>query len=181
MKPLYHFSEDGSITEFRPRAPLAHPENAPLVWAIDEHHSPLYYLPRDCPRVAFWPITSTSTSDAEQWMTDPAARMVICVEAAWLERIQTCQLWRYQFSPDGFVDCHDHGVHTSDQAVRPLGCHKVPDLLAAITTSDVELRICRSLVPVAVAIQRSTLHFSLIRMRNAAGWSGPTGTPVSPN
>jgi hypothetical protein len=30
-----------------------------------------------------------------------------------------------------------------------------------------------SLVPLARAISQSTLHFSLIRMRNAEGWADP--------
>ena len=58
--PLYHFSEDPTIERFVPRAPLARPEVEPLVWAIDEWHQPIYFVPRDCPRVCFWPLTSFS-------------------------------------------------------------------------------------------------------------------------
>jgi hypothetical protein len=51
--PLYHFSEDPTIKVFAPRAPLAHPDYEPLVWAIDDWHQPMYWTPRDCPRILF--------------------------------------------------------------------------------------------------------------------------------
>ena len=86
--PLYHFSEEPGIVEFVPRAPLAHPEQEPLVWAIDVWHSPLYYLPRDCPRVCFWPLPTTTPGDREQWFETVSGRMVIAVEWDWLERIR---------------------------------------------------------------------------------------------
>jgi len=47
----------------------------------------------------------------------------------------------------------------------------IGDLLAAIAAADVELRIVPSLVPLGRAIIQTTLHFSLIRMRNARGWA----------
>ncbi|MGV3489112.1 MAG: DUF6886 family protein [Tuberibacillus sp.] len=43
-----------NITHFEPRQPQSFPDQPPLVWAIDEEHAPLYFFPRDCPRVAFW-------------------------------------------------------------------------------------------------------------------------------
>ena len=46
------------------------------------------------------------------------------------------------------------------------------DLLGLFPAAGVELRICRSLTPLAHAVVASTLHFSLIRMRNAEGWGG---------
>ncbi len=43
--PLSHFSEDPTIARFVLRPPLARPTVEPLVWAIDEWHAPLYFLP----------------------------------------------------------------------------------------------------------------------------------------
>ena len=55
----------------------------------------------------------------------------------------------------------------------PLRVEPVGDLLAALTGAGVEVRIMPSLVPLGRAISQTTLHFSLIRMRNAAGWTDP--------
>ncbi|MEP7112276.1 MAG: DUF6886 family protein [Ilumatobacteraceae bacterium] len=52
---LYHFSEDPHIERFVPHVPRTNPSHAPAVWAIDSQHAPLYWFPRDCPRVAVWP------------------------------------------------------------------------------------------------------------------------------
>jgi hypothetical protein len=171
---LYHFSEDATIREFVPRAPLAHPEVEPLVWAIDEWHAPLYYLPRDCPRVCFWPLPATTPQDRERWFGAVSGRMVIAIEGAWLERLRTTRLYRYPMPVASFVRIHEgdaeHGVRVSRETVVPLRVEAVGDLLTALTTAEVELRVCPSLAPLAWAVRQTTLHWSLIRMRNAAGW-----------
>jgi hypothetical protein len=57
VKPdvLYHFSEDPNIHRFAPHVPRTNPTHPPAVWAIDADHAPLYWFPRDCPRVTIWP------------------------------------------------------------------------------------------------------------------------------
>ena len=107
--PVFHFSEDPGIARFVPRPPLAHPEAEPMVWAIDEWHSPLYFCPADCPRVCFWPIATTTLEDLERWL-DPQLRMVVAVETGWMERLASAEITRYAFDEEGFVDCQDHGV-----------------------------------------------------------------------
>lgn len=169
--PLSHFSEDGTIARFVPRPPLARPEVEPLVWAIDDWHAPLYFLPRDCPRVCFWPLPTTTDADRARFFAAVSGRMVIAVEGAWLERLRTTRLYRYTMPEETFVDIHDHGVHVSRAPVVPLRVEPVGDLLAALAGADVELRIVPSLAPLGRAIVQTTLHFSLIRMRNAEGWA----------
>src|SRR5690242_18830335 len=51
---LFHYSEDPSITTFVPRVPRSNPRQRAAVWAIDGQHAPLYWFPRDCPRVTVW-------------------------------------------------------------------------------------------------------------------------------
>jgi hypothetical protein len=51
---LYHFSEDPTITRFDPRPHPSHPALPPAVWAIDRERAPMYFFPRDCPRIAFY-------------------------------------------------------------------------------------------------------------------------------
>ena len=93
---LYHFSEDPTITRFVPRPPLARPEVEPLVWAIDDWHAPVYFLPRDCPRVCFWPLPTTTAEDYARFFATVSGRMVIAIESGWLERLRTTRLYRYR-------------------------------------------------------------------------------------
>jgi hypothetical protein len=171
--PLYHFSEDPTIECFVPRTPLARPEVEPLVWAIDEWHQPLYFVPRDCPRACFWPLPTTTPEDLERFFGTVSGRMVIAIEAAWLDRLRTTQLYRYVMPEEPFEPLDDAWMYVSRQTVIPLRVEPVGDLLTRLMEAEVELRICPSLVPLANAIIRATLHFSLIRMRNAQGWVDP--------
>lgn len=178
--PLYHFSEDPTITEFVPRAPLAHPDTEPLVWTIDEWHAPLFYVPRDCPRVCFWPLPTSTQADLDRFFSYVSGRMVIAIETGWYERLTTTRLYRYIFSEESFIDLHDYGVHVSRETLKPLGVEPVGNLAEQLMKADVELRLCPSLVPLGEAIVGTSLHFSLIRMRNAVGWAREGGKPVTP-
>lgn len=176
--PLYHFSEDPTIAQFVPRAPLAHPDTEPFVWTIDDWHAPLYYVPRDCPRVCFWPLPTTTPEDYAQFFAPVSGCMVIAIESAWVERLLTTNLYRYTFADESFFPTHDHGVHLSRETVTPLGAEPMGNLLERLVGADVELRICPSLVPLGERIIHTSLHFSLIRMRNAQGWKGAPGMPT---
>jgi len=165
---LYHFSEEPDIAIFEPRAPTARPEIEPLVWAIDEWHAPMYYVPRECPRACFWPGADTTPADRERWFGGVDARMVIAVESDWLERIRATALYRYTMPPDGFVPNDDTaGHHVSRAAVAPLAVEPVGDLLAALVASGVELRMTPALLDMWQRVIGSTLSFSGTRLRNA--------------
>ena len=172
--PVSHFSEDPTISQFVPRAPLARPLVEPLVWAIDDAHAPLYFLPRDCPRVCFWPLVTTTAADRIVWFGTVTARMVIAIESAWLERVRVCTLYRYTLSDETFVDTGDHGVHVSHTTITPVSVEPVGDLLRALVAADVELRVMPSLTLLGEAVTATSLYFSLIRMRNARGWTKAT-------
>jgi hypothetical protein len=171
---LYHFSEDPTIERFIPRAPLARPEVEPLVWAIDAWHAPMYFMPRDCPRVCGWPLPTTTPADYERFFAYVAGRMIVAIEAAWLERMHSARLYRYVMPADSFESLNDAGMYVSREVVTPLRVEPVGDLVAALLAEPVELRICAALTPLADALIASTLHFSLIRMRNAQGWIDPS-------
>ena len=175
-----HYSENGSIGEFIPRPPKNHPEAVPAVWAIDDWHSPLYFVPSDCPRVAFWPLPTTTEEDRRRWWPDDRTRMVIAIEHGWLDRLIETPIYRYEFSAETFEDCNDHGVFVSRIAVSAALVEPVGPSLAALRASAVELRLLPSLSGLADQIRKSTLHWSLIRMRNAEGWNGPLGRPTMP-
>jgi len=171
---ITHFSEDPTISRFVPRAPLARPWIEPLVWAIDDWHAPVYFLPRDCPRVCFWPLPTTSLTDHALWFGTVTARMVIAIESVWLECVRVCVFYRYTLPDETFVDTGDHGVHVSRATVTPLSVEPVGDLLRALAAADVELRVMPSLTLLGEAITTTSLRFSRIRMRNTREWTQVT-------
>jgi hypothetical protein len=177
---LYHFSEDPSIEVFHPRTPDHRPEVQPLVWAIDEWHSPMYFFPRQCPRVLFWPLPATTPEDLERWWGVTQARMVTCIEWDWLERMRSTPIYRYTLPPERFEDLADIGTWVHRGSVVPLAVEPVGDLLEALRAAEVELRLVRSLVPLR-PVWESTLHASGIRLRNARGWEGAASSPPPPS
>ena len=178
--PLYHYSEDPTIAVFVPRPPLAYPDVEPLVWAIDEWHSPLYFVPRDCPRVCFWPLETTTQADVERYFATVSDRMVVAIEARWLAQLRATALYRYVLPDEPFESLHDAGMHVSRQTVTPLRIEPLGDLLDRFVEARVELRVCHSIAALGRAVAASTLHYSLIRMRNAWDWTGPAGGPALP-
>lgn len=163
---LYHISEDPEILRFEPRPSPYHDE--PVVWAIDDEHLRNYLLPRDAPRVTFYPIDSTVAEDVVRFVGTGGARAVVAVEAAWADRIRSATLYCYHLSEEQFVE-HDPGAgyFVSREAVAPVRVEPVSDVFRALSIRSVEIRILPSLWPLHDAIVSSTLQFSMIRMRNA--------------
>jgi hypothetical protein len=177
---LYHFSEEPGITRFEPRSPLARPEVAPLVWAIDEWHAPMYFLPRECPRACFWPGPQTTPKDRARWFTGIDARMVIAIESAWLEALRSTTLYRYTMPGATFTSSDDNSGHwTSRVPVTPTAVQPVGDLLSALAAADVELRLIASLVGHWREVVQSTLSFSGTRLRNATGFTDEIMTELN--
>lgn len=178
MTRLFHFSEDPAIGRFEPRpVAAARPPgrewlNGPLVWAIDEWHAPMYYFPRDCPRILLWPTAETTNADRIAWWGERNCRMIAHIEWAWLERLRASALFRYEFGGAGFEEIGDHGVWVSREAVRPLSVAPVGPLLEALEAAGVELRLMADFEPLRGAWD-TTMHASGIRLRNAAGRPAP--------
>ena len=172
---LYHFSEDPTIARFVPRTMETRPGEPARVWAIDEAHAPLYWVPRDCPRVTCWPGPGSTAEDIERLLGKPPARMVVAIEGAWLARLREARLYAYLLPGEGFLALppeQGSGYYVSFEPVEPLGIEPVGDLLARYVEAGVELRIVPSLWPLRHAIVASTLDFGMIRMRKA----GPEGS-----
>jgi hypothetical protein len=168
---LYHFSEDPTITNFIPHRAPTSDRDEEYVWAIDEWHAPMYYFPRDCPRACFWPEATTTPADRTRWFDYVEARMVIAVEAGWLERIRMTSLYRYIMPQEPFHLLDQTAGHwVTREIVTPLAVEPMGDLLAALSASDIELRITPSLIPLWQEVIRSTLAFSGTRLRNAQGY-----------
>jgi RimJ/RimL family protein N-acetyltransferase len=178
---LFHFSEDPAIEVFEPRpvrVPSARPPgldwlNGPLVWAVDDWHAPMFFFPRDCPRIMLWRLPQTTEADLDHWWRgDRRRRMQAHIETAWLERVGVGRLYRYAFDPDSFERVEaagGPGYWVAREAVRPLELAPVGDLPAALDAAGVELHAMDDLLPFNGA-WLSTLHFSGSRLRNAVGW-----------
>jgi [ribosomal protein S5]-alanine N-acetyltransferase len=178
---LFHFSEDPAIEVFEPRpvqVPAARPHgldwlNGPLVWAVDAWHSPMFFFPRDCPRILLWRLPQTTEADLDHWWRgNRDRRMQAHIEAAWLERVRAGKLYRYAFDPAGFERVEASGgpgYQVARSAVRPLEMTPVGNLPAALEAANVELHVMDDLMPFNGA-WLSTLHFSGSRLRNAVGW-----------
>lgn len=174
---LYHFSEDPDIGVFVPRTLPRDPwrtVDEPLVWAIDDEHAPLFFFPRDCPRICWWPLPQSTADDLDRWWGDRNARMVACTEWAWLEPMRSTRIYRYTMPEETFEPLDEPtgpGTRVSRAAVEPLAVEAVGGLFAALRDANVELRLMHRLTPLR-GVWDTSLHASGIRLRNAQDW-GP--------
>ena len=159
MTELWHFSEDPSLGRFVPREGK--------VWAIDAHHSWLYWFPRDCPRACFWAVESTTDEDVGDWLDGDRDRRVAVIETGWLERLRAVRLYAYRLPPEPFDIVEDDRFYVASTPVDAIGRTELGDLLARHAEAGNELRIAASLYPLWDKVISSTVDFSGIRLRNA--------------
>jgi hypothetical protein len=170
MPRLFHFSEDPDIETFVPRAPEHRPEIEPFVWTVDEQRAWTYLFPRDCPRILLWPTPETTAADLDQWFGGNVDARIACIEWAWLDQMRTTPIFRYEMDPTNFVPLQDDAwMWVSRQPEQPIAVEPMGNLVNALGREHVELRIMPSLAPLFGAWE-STIHFSGIRLRNAADW-----------
>jgi len=162
---LYHVSEEPGIARFEPR--LGPTADHPVVWAVNASRLRNYLLPRDCPRVTFFPGPRTTAADRDRLLGQ--AEAVVAFESAWLDRVRKTQLFCYRLPEHGFA-CVDKcaGYFQSTSPVVPEGIDVVDDCLSALNSRGVEVRIVPTLWPLHDAVVASTVSYSIIRMRNAA-------------
>ena len=164
---VHHFSEDACITEFVPHVPVTNPDHRPAVWAIDTEHAPLYWFPRDCPRVTVWPRPTDDRGRFEAvWGT--AARRVQITESGWLHRMRETTIYRYDVLAEAFAPWPDaSGQWIAETAVTPLDVVAIPDLLGAHAAAGIELRFSPTLWPAHDLAVSDEWDFSIVRMNNA--------------
>src|ERR1043165_516781 len=144
---LHHYSEDPHIERFVPHVPRTNPSHAAAVWAIDSEHAPLYWFPRDCPRIAMWPRRVGDLGlFAERFAT--VAPRLHAMELAWVYVMRATALYRYDFDPAGFEPWKAaDGQWISLGDVVPVNVSPVGDLLDAHARAGIELRLVPSLWP----------------------------------
>jgi hypothetical protein len=166
---LYHVSEDPLIQIFIPRESPTNFDsiNTKGVFAISERLLHNYLLPRECPRVTYYACDKSSKQDIEKLLGATCAKFVMAVEKKWLPIIQKTTLYMYELAAENFcllVECA--GYYTSAQSKKPVSVLPVHNIVEELMKRDIKLRFTPSLFPLADMVKKSTLHFSLIRMRN---------------
>lgn len=168
---LFHISEEPGITIFEPRpSPSFFAEiDGDVVFAIAEHLLHNYLLPRDCPRVTYYATEKTTAADKEKFFGESEADFVVIVESGWYERIKTVKLFCYEL-PRGYFTLLDDcaGYFICPGPVQPLEVVEIGDVMEELLKRNIELRFTPSLINIADDVARSTLNYSIIRMRNAA-------------
>lgn len=165
---LWHYSEDPSLSHFRPRVIATNPEEPPLVWAVDTRHAPMFWFPRDCPRGCIWPVSTTTAEDRERFFGQTAASRIHVVESAWLRRMQTCRLYAYRLPAEAFRPHAVGGYWVSEEPVDATDQVAIDDLVDRHARARIELRATPSVWPFWQRVTASTVEFSGCRLRNAA-------------
>jgi hypothetical protein len=165
---LHHFSEDPAIERFVPHVPRTNPAQRAAVWAIDAGHAPLYWFPRDCPRVTAWPRDPDDVAAfRSSWHT--TVPRVHAIESSWLEHLRAVALYRYDLPAAPFLPWPDaKGQWVAYAEVEPRTVEPVGDLLSLHAQAGIELRVTPSLWPLWDLAQAGPWSFSIVRMRNAA-------------
>jgi hypothetical protein len=166
---MFHVSEEPDIAQFVPRIPLRDDfdRSKGLVWAIGEHRLPNYLAPRDCPRVLYHAIPSTTRTDVDRFFSSSSLRSCIAIEHAWFERMAKVTLYLYELSTANFYAPVQGGGYVSEQTERPIAKIRIDHVFDELFRRNVEVRILDNLWELGDAVQQSTLDWSLIRMRNA--------------
>ena len=160
---LFHVSDRPGIERFEPRPAK---DGWPRVWAIEERTLANYLLPRECPRVCARAREGGGASDLD--LLD-GARAIIAIEAAWLDRVETAELFVYDLPPASFLlEDRTAGYWTSPVPVVPIASRSITDLPRRISEQGSRLLVLPSLWRLHDRIAASSLEFSMIRMRNAA-------------
>jgi hypothetical protein len=134
---LHHYSDDSALTVFHPHvAKTSAVRNEAYVSAIDEWHSPMYYVPRECPRAYFWAGERTTADDRDNWLHGLEPRFVMAIERGGLDRIRNAVLYRYEMPAEKFTPrLDDSGSYVSRETVVPLRVEPMRDLLGAQSLS----------------------------------------------
>jgi hypothetical protein len=165
---LFHFSHDPLIERFAPHVPATNPSQPPLVWAIDAEHAPLYWFPRDCPRVTAWPRSETEQELFQAAFCTVAWR-VHAIELEWLPILESTVLYRYRFEPSAFRPWVEaSGQWVSDSLVEPLEIERVDDLIGCHVAAGIELRAVPNLWPLRDLATAGPWDFSIVRFQRAS-------------
>lgn len=164
---VYHYAEDGSIRRFAPHVPASNPSHPPCVWAIDAEHAPLYWFPRDCPRISVWAYDDRQREILRDTFDTEATR-ICAAESALLDLVRTARIYRYTFDASAFAPWAEaDGQYVSGDVVHPISVEAIDDLLELHASAEVELRFTPRLGRLMDRMLASGLPFGFVRIRDA--------------
>jgi hypothetical protein len=164
---VYHFSEDGTLKRFAPHVPPTNPSHPPAVWAIDAAHAPLYWFPRDCPRVSVWANGPEQQAVLRDRFGTEATR-ICAAETGWFDRIRSTRLYRYEFDAAHFEPWElADGQYVASAPVWADRVEALDDLPGLHAAAEVELRITPLLGALVDQVLAAGLPFSFVRIRDA--------------
>lgn len=173
---LFHVSEESNIEKFIPRIPARKEldQSKGLVWALNEKCLPNFLTPRDCPRVAYHAIEKTTQEDIAKFFSS-TSRHCVAIENDWYKIMAKTILYLYEFDTSNFnrqninfkLQDEVAGYYISEQTEFPMSVIKIDDLFGELFKRDVEVRILNNLWELGESVQKTTLNWSLCRMRNA--------------
>src|SRR5205085_4791818 len=132
---LCHFGDGHGITRFEPRPPPSALSGVTdhMVWSVGERLRHNYLLPRDCPRVTFYPAPSSAPADVARLMAGTSAGHVVAIETGWMPALRAGRLYQYELPPATFVPIDaGAGYYISRAPVVPLGVVTIDDLLGEL-------------------------------------------------
>ncbi|MEQ6354904.1 DUF6886 family protein [Lysinibacillus sp. M3] len=167
---IFHVSEENDITVFHPRLPDRldlDPEKG-LVWAINDTCLPNFLTPRNCPRVCYHIGADTTEQDKRAYIASASCSHVVVIESKWFETMKNTKLYLYEFDSNGFtLQDKNAGYYTSETTQYPIAKFELENLFDEMFKCNVELRIVDSLWNIYDEIQKTTLNWSMCRMRFA--------------
>jgi hypothetical protein len=164
---VYHFSEDSTLRRFAPHVAPSNPSHPPAVWALDDEHAPLYWFPRDVPRISCWAYDGEQQQIlTERFATE--AHRICAAEQSRLDQIRSTRIYRYTFDAAEFEPWPEaDGQYFATDVVYPREVDVIDDLLGAHCAAGVELRLTPRLGVLMDAMLASGLPFSFVRIRDA--------------
>jgi hypothetical protein len=164
---VFHYSEDGTIERFVPQVAPSNPSHPPAVWALDREHAPLYWFPRNCPRISVWAYDAEQQARlSERFQTD--ASRICAAETAWLAAVRDARVYEYSFDAAKFAPWAEaDGQYISGDVLTPDDVVLLDDVLSRHAQHEVELRFTPKLGRLMDEMLESRLPFSFVRIRDA--------------
>jgi hypothetical protein len=163
---VYHYSENPAIARFEPHVPATNPSSDACVWAIEAAYAPLYWFPRDCPRVTVWANDDDQRARMHERFATSARRLHV-IEASRRSTLRTTALYEYELDGARFEPWVEaEGQWIARVGVEPLAVRAVGDLERRHGDAGVELRDTDDLASWRDAVVASGLPFSIVRFAN---------------
>ena len=164
---VFHYSEDGTISRFAPHVPQTNPSHPPAVWAMDAEHAPLYWFPRNCPRISVWADDEAQLEILRNTFETDATRICAC-ESQWVDGMRAARVYQYAFDGAHFAPWTGAaGQYISGEVVTPQSVDVLDDLIGRHAEAEVELRFTPKLGTLMDRMLASGLPFSFVRIRDA--------------